>query len=67
MTKNNWTKCKLRDVCTNIYSGGTPKSTEPKYYGGDIPWLRTQEVNFNNIYNTEIKITEDGFNSSSAK
>lgn len=37
------------------------------YYGGDIPWLRTQEVNFNEIWDTDIKISETGLNNSSAK
>lgn len=65
--KNNWKEVKLGDVCKDIYSGGTPKSTESLYYTGNIPWLRTQEINFNNIYDTKIKITEAGLKCSSAK
>lgn len=67
MQKSNWNKYKLESLCTNIFSGGTPKSTVSSYYGGDIPWLRTQEVNFQNIYDTDIKITENGLKNSSAK
>ena len=48
-------------------SGGTPKSTVEEYYGGDIPWLNTKEVNFNRIYSTESTISESGLNNSSAK
>ncbi|MFC2665493.1 MAG: restriction endonuclease subunit S [Prevotella histicola] len=51
----------------NISSGGTPRSSVSSYYGGNIPWLRTQEVNFSEIWDTEIKITEEGLESSSAK
>ena len=47
--------------------GGTPSTKRPEYYGGTIPWLRTQEVDFKPIYSTELFITEDGLNNSSAK
>ena len=50
-----------------VCSGGTPKSTHTEYYGGDIPWLNTKEVNFNRIYKTEKNITESGLENSSAK
>lgn len=57
----------LGSLCSQVYSGGTPASNNEAYYGGEIPWLRTQEVIFNRIKDTEIKITEGGFNNSSAK
>lgn len=42
-------------------------STRAEYYGGDIPWLRTQEVDYADILGTSVKITEEGFRNSSAK
>ena len=57
----------LSDICTKIASGGTPLTRRDDYYGGDIPWLRTQEINFGNIYSTEKTITELGLKNSSAK
>ena len=57
----------LSDICTKIASGGTPLTKRDDYYGGDIPWLRTQEINFGNIYSTEKTITELGLKNSSAK
>lgn len=57
----------LSDICTKITSGGTPLTKRDNYYGGGIPWLRTQEVNFGNIYSTEKTITELGLKNSSAK
>ena len=62
-----WKEYKLRDITSKITSGGTPKSSEASYYGGNIPWLNTKEVNFNRIIKTEKCITEDGLNNSSAK
>jgi len=62
-----WQKVKLGEVCLRVTSGGTPSTKHPEYYGGTIPWLRTQEVDFKPIYSTELFITEDGLNNSSAK
>ena len=48
-----WKEVRLGDVCTRVCSGGTPKSTNLSYYGGEIPWLNTKEIDFNRIYSTE--------------
>ncbi|GHL16889.1 hypothetical protein ECZU23_53320 [Escherichia coli] len=48
----------LEDISIKISSGGTPKTGVSEFYDGDIPWLRTQEVNFCDIWDTEVKITE---------
>ncbi|EKF7097180.1 restriction endonuclease subunit S [Escherichia coli] len=57
----------LEDISIKISSGGTPKTGVSEFYDGDIPWLRTQEVNFCDIWDTEVKITESGVKNSSAK
>lgn len=62
-----WYLTKIESICKRVCSGGTPKSTVEEYYGGEIPWLNTKEVNFNRIYSTESTITEDGLKNSSAK
>lgn len=60
-------RMKIKDICSSISSGGTPKRDEESYYNGNIPWLRTQEVDFNEIFDTGLKITEEGLKNSSAK
>ncbi|WP_314679304.1 restriction endonuclease subunit S [uncultured Granulicatella sp.] len=57
---------KIQDISKRIVSGGTPNRSNTKFYGGSIPWLRTQEVDFNEIYSTELYITEEGLANSSA-
>lgn len=58
----------LGDVTKKWYSGGTPTAGNPEYYdGGDIPWLRTQEVKFSDICETEVKITAAALKKTSAK
>ena len=57
----------LSEISINTYSGGTPRANHPEYYGGDIPWLRTQEVRFVDIYDTEMRITPAALKNSAAK
>jgi len=67
MSSNEWKVYSLENLCSKITSGGTPNTQIKEYYGGGIPWLKTQEVTFNRIYKTETFITEEGLNNSSAK
>ena len=58
----------LGDVSLKSYSGGTPTAGTSEYYdGGTIPWLRTQEVRFSDIEETEVKITPSALKNSAAK
>ena len=57
----------LGEMAKKISSGGTPKTTVSEYYNGEIPWLRTQEVGYGEIWDTSIKITEEAVKNSSAK
>ncbi|WP_368194978.1 restriction endonuclease subunit S [Aeromonas sp. R2-2] len=58
----------LGDVTKKWYSGGTPTAGRSEYYdGGDIPWLRTQEVKFTDINNTDVKITKAALDKTAAK
>lgn len=59
---------RISDICSAVYSGGTPNRKHSEYYiGGNIPWLNTSEIKFNRIHKTEKYITEQGLSSSSAK
>ena len=63
-----WKKVKLGDVCERVTSGGTPKANVSSYYDPPtIPWLKTKEVNYCRITETENYISEEGLNNSSAK
>ena len=58
----------IAEISNKVSSGGTPATSNNSYYeNGNIPWLRTQEVDFKEIWDTDIKITEEGLNNSSAK
>ena len=65
--KQNWTYKKLGEVCETT-SGGTPSKDHKEYYeGGTIPWLRSGEVANRCITETELSITQEGVENSSAK
>lgn len=61
-------KYKLSEII-NIIGGGTPKTTNYKYWGGEIPWLSVVDFNNDNryVYETEKTITEEGLKNSSTK
>ncbi len=48
-------------------SGGTPKSGNAEFYGGDIPWLVIGDLNDGVVHDSTTKITELGLKNSSAK
>ena len=49
------------------FSGGTPSTSIKGYYGGDIKWITSSDLNKGIIYDVENTITELGFQNSSAK
>lgn len=59
---------KLSDILT-LVGGGTPKTSNPQFWGGDIPWLSVVDFNNDNryVHTTEKTITEDGVQNSSTK
>jgi len=68
MIPEEWQAKRVREFCLRITSGGTPSRTRPEYWDdGTVPWLKTQELTDNNIYEAEEKITQIGLENSSAK
>ena len=58
----------LGEVSEAILTGVTPRKSKLEYYeDGTIPWLRTNEVRFNNIFETELSVTEKAFNETGIK
>lgn len=61
-------KYKLSDIM-DLIGGGTPKTTNPEYWNGSIPWLSVKDFNndYRYVYKTEKTITQLGLNKSSTK
>ncbi|HFI0136515.1 TPA: restriction endonuclease subunit S, partial [Streptococcus suis] len=66
--EDDWEEVKLGDVVEKSGSGGTPKSTNKAYYGGNIPFLSITDITQSGKYitNTEKTLTELGLENSSA-
>ncbi len=60
---DDWEERKLGEFTTS-FSGGTPSVGNSSYYQGDIPFIRSGEINSDK---TELFLTEDGLKNSSAK
>lgn len=58
---------KLKNLCENIFSGGTPSTTEDSYWNGEFNWLSSGETKNPLIYNTEKTITQKGIEKSSTR
>ena len=53
----SWEWCRMGTI--GIWgAGSTPAKGNPNYYGGNILWLRTGELNNSVVYDTKIKITQ---------
>ena len=63
-----WKECKLSEIM-DLIGGGTPKTSNPDYWDGDIPWISVKDFNGERRYvgDTEKKITKLGLENSSTK
>ena len=57
----------IGEISSNVFAGGTPSTKHEEYYDGDIPWIRSGEIDFNVITKAERNITTAGYENSSAK
>lgn len=66
--KDKWEVVRLGDVA-KMGSGGTPKSTNESYFGGDILWVSIADMTANGkyIYSTFKNLSKEGLENSSAK
>ena len=63
---SSWMWTTLGEVGT-WQSGGTPSRSNKSYYGGNIPWLKTGDLNDGLITDILESITEEAVSNSSAK
>ncbi len=64
---DNWKAVKLKEVCSKIFSGGTPNTNKREYWNGNLPWLSSGETNNRFIRRTKSSISEDGVENSSTR
>ena len=49
---------------TDWSSGGTPKKDEPRFWGGDIPWISANSMHSSRCFDSDLKLTEEGLKGS---
>lgn len=64
--KEDWVECTLGEICFTT-SGGTPRRSNKSYFEGEIPWVKSGELDKGIIYDSEEHISEDAIKNSSAK
>ncbi len=62
----DWVEVELGEVFFTT-SGGTPSRRNKGYYEGEIPWVKSGELDKGIIKKTEENISEDAVKNSSAK
>lgn len=57
----------LTDIC-DVLSGGTPKTSVPEYWNGEIPWASVKDFNINSRWfsSTDKRISREGLDSCSS-
>jgi type I restriction enzyme S subunit len=61
-----WEVTNIDEECL-VGTGGTPSRSNPQYFGGNVFWVKSTEVNYNIITKTEETLTESGMQNSNAK
>lgn len=61
-----WSYMKIKDRYKTVL-GGTPSRSINNYWGGDISWINSGEINRLRIIKPSEKISIDGYNNSSTK
>jgi type I restriction enzyme S subunit len=68
MISDKWKKFNLAEIM-EIFGGGTPKTTEEKFWNGTIPWISVVDFGGEKkyIFETEKNITQLGLENSSTR
>ena len=64
---SKWIQYRVGDICSAIYSGGTPSTSNEEYWDGDFYWLSSGETANRYISKTDKTITQKGVDNSSTK
>ena len=63
---DDWKVKKIQDF-TYATAGGTPSTLINEFWGGEIRWMSSGELNYKRIYDVQGRITEFGLNNSATK
>ncbi|WP_261807072.1 restriction endonuclease subunit S [Lapidilactobacillus luobeiensis] len=50
-----WEQRKVLSLADNTYGGGTPKTSIPEYWSGDIPWIQSSDLSEGKLFDVLVK------------
>lgn len=56
---SDWTATTLGE-CADFFSGGTPRKSNPAYWGGDVPWFSGKDLKSFYLSDSEDHVTKEG-------
>jgi len=59
-----WEIIKLGDISLDLIGGGTPSTSKPTYWDGDIAWMTSAHINGREISSGQRYITKEGLENS---
>ena len=59
MSDPRWPSVRLADTGTWL-SGGTPRTSEPEFWGGDIPWISSKSLVSFRVRDSDRRVTSVG-------
>jgi len=66
LVPDDWEVVNIKEI-GKVGAGGTPSTTKREYWGGDIRWMNSGELNLKYVHEVAGRITQEGLNNSSAK
>ena len=64
---DSYRKLRFGDIFKSLPTGMTPSRTKKEYFQGDIPWITSGELEYNEVYQTVESITEEAINKTNLK
>jgi type I restriction enzyme S subunit len=62
----DWEEKRIGDL-TNVNTGGTPRTMKQEYWGGNIRWMNSGELNLKVVFEVKSRITKEGLKNSATK
>ena len=62
-----WQNLKIKQLAKKVTAGGTPRTQRAEFWGGNIPWMNSGEINLKKIDSVSGRITQLGLKESAAK
>ncbi|MGI8835171.1 MAG: restriction endonuclease subunit S [Pyrinomonadaceae bacterium] len=62
----DWEEKRLSEFA-EVSAGATPSTLKPEYWGGDIRWMNSGELNLKRVYDVENRISKLGLKKSSTR